>query len=384
MTEENIRELLEKYRVGNCNEDEAALVEIWYEGLAEGNPRLNDEELDKGLKRLDARIEELIDDIPKRHKTPSFKRYSKWIAVAASLLLLSGIGLYYIWKPNQTAISDVAAPEGTHTRIELDNGEIINVDELALQDTVDAGQYRIIKHASGQLEYLPQKDAPVIYNTVKTGTGGFISIVLSDGTQVWLNANSSLTYPILFNEGFRDVSLTGEGYFEVAHRTEKGKPEHFFVKTAQHTVEVYGTKFIVDSDGQHFKTTLLEGKIGLAKIHSTLGAEISLEQPITLLPEQQYSADDGGTVTKLADAASELDWKEGYFQLTDKSFLELSKDLTDWYGLPFDLSSDITHPKFYGQISKKKSLKQVLDFMEEVSSLNFIIQKGRIRVEERK
>ena len=116
----------------------------------------------------------------------------------------------------------------------MENNQEINIDSIRIGDTVHVGKYSLVKHSNGEIQYvnLPQDDAP-IFNRLTTMTGGISSIVLADGSKVWLNAGSELRYPIKFDKSSREVELIGEAYFEVAKQEIAGERIPFYVRNAK-------------------------------------------------------------------------------------------------------------------------------------------------------
>ncbi|MCS3556135.1 MULTISPECIES: FecR family protein [unclassified Sphingobacterium] len=375
----SIQTLLQKYREGNCDEHESELVELWYNSLEEGKEFISDKILEERLSGLDSRIKTILEVKPARRKLNVWR-----LSIAATLLLGVGIGAYVLWQSSQSSIIDSLPLENKNTRILLEDNREIKMDDLLPNDTLKSRFYQIVKHTDGGIEYLTTNEAsPLVYNTIKTGPGGVVNIILSDGSKVWLNANSSVSYPVAFGDSFRDVLLVGEGYFEIAPQKQKNKSIPFFVKTPTYSIAVLGTKFSAGGSVGHFRATLLEGKIALQKSVVPLGQQVTENFQTLLKPNQQYREESGGQVITLADPELELDWKDGYFNLTGKSFVELSSELSNWYGVNFKLLNGTEEPALYGEINRQRPLSEVLKFITEVSDLEFK-EKDNIIVVQRK
>ncbi|WP_432327294.1 FecR family protein [Mucilaginibacter sp. P25] len=200
------------------------------------------------------------------------------------------------------------APGGNKAILTLGDGSTIvlngaKIGKLARQDNI-----LIKKAADGQISYRdvvvdfhPSKN--IIYNTATTPQGGQYQFILADGTKVWLNASSSIKYPVVFNGNERRVELTGEAYFEVAHNAKKP----FKVISNGQTVEVLGTHFNINAynDEQAVKTTLLEGsvKVSAGKVSNIIK------------PGQQARFDHGLIDVMNVDADEVVAWKNGFFFL---------------------------------------------------------------------
>lgn len=361
------KELLKKYSAGSCSAEEKILVESWYVQFRDTDA--TDEEISQhDLSRLDNRIGQIAS--PKPLIIPLWMR-----SVAAILMVGLFSGLLYLLTENMmhipiAKIQDIDAPHGYNATIYLDSNTAVNVDSLSVGDTVYSSNYLITKGKEGQLVYLPQDDASeLITNEIRTKAGGSVQFVLSDGTKVWLNANSSLTFPVQFNAHYREVLLTGEGYFEVVSANKLPNQPTFLVKSANHITKVFGTAFNINAYGQKFVATLLEGKIALDKQKSKLGEEAVLINPVALNPWQEYNESSKVKVSQISVPEQALDWKNGYFNFSDQSFAEIATKLTNWYGVQFDLHADVQHKEFYGQITRNKKLSQVLRLISEVTDL---------------
>src|SRR4030095_8358665 len=161
---------------------------------------------------------------------------------------------------------------------------------------------KVIK-LGGQLTYNTEGNTTeVLYNTITTPRGGQFQLELADGSKVWLNAASSLRYPIAFTGKERTVELTGEGYFEVAHNLAMP----FHVKAGEMNVQVLGTHFNINSyeDEPVIRTTLIEGTVNVSK----------KEQAIKLLPGQQAGLDKAGELSLHTNINTEeiTAWKDGF------------------------------------------------------------------------
>lgn len=156
-------------------------------------------------------------------------------------------------------------------------------------------------------------------------------IVLSDGTQVWLNSGSSLEFPSAFSRERREVFLTGEMYIEVT----PDKNKSFYVHTSGYDVKVYGTKFNVSSYAESASSVVLvEGSIGL---------QTTNREEILLSPYEQATYNNDGTFEKRkVDARSFISWKEGYLIYDDTPIIEVLKQIERYYNLSFNYDDDIS------------------------------------------
>ena len=206
---------------------------------------------------------------------------------------------------------------------------------------------------------------PLSQNILTTERGKQAQLLLPDGTRVWLNAASSLTYPPAFNSRERTVTLTGEGYFEVVHNDKMP----FRVKVGSREIEDLGTHFNVHAYTSEpgFKTTLLEGSV-------RIGA-------VVLQPGEQANVDDKGDVKVLkgADLEQAVAWKNGMFQFDHADLKVVMGELSRWYGVDVRFEGNAASRQFGGKISRLSSLQEALQVLE-LSKVHFRIEKKVIVV----
>ncbi|MDR6783420.1 transmembrane sensor [Pedobacter africanus] len=218
--------------------------------------------------------------------------------------------------------------------------------------------------------------------TLNTPRGGTYQITLSDGTKVWLNAASKLTYTaVAYQTGQRRVKLDGEAYFEVA----KDKVHPFIIESAGQKIEVLGTHFNVNSysDEPVTETTLLEGSVkisssGPQKNSSLRGGE--RRQNVILKPNQKAVLK--GEKIKIGNADTEaiVAWKNGYFKFNEESIQDVMRKLSRWYNIDVVYAHDLPQGKFTGRISRFKKISEVLALMEFGTSVKFKIEGRRVTV----
>jgi len=288
-----------------------------------------------------------------------------WVRYAAAVLIvLCGWGVYrYVSiRPPQNIVQMKAvsivpdiAPGGNRAILILGDKSVVALDSLATGSSMVQGGMRIVKSASGEILYTADGDTGpynglVLNNTMKTPRGGKYQLTLPDGTQVWLNAASSITYPTRFTGDRRMVSISGEVYFDVAKNREKP----FVVNIDSSTrVEVLGTDFNINAypDEASIKTTLLGGKVRITRENSS----------VTLLPGQQLA---GGDVTDDVDVAQVMAWKNGVFTFENKSLQQVLRELARWYDLTIVYEKDIPDTRLRGEMGMNLNLSQVIKGLE--------------------
>ena len=199
--------------------------------------------------------------------------------------------------------------------------------------------------------------------------------MLPDGSNVWLNAESSLTYPTtFFSLNKREVDLKGEAYFEVAH--DSSKP--FIVHTAtspeglNQDIEVLGTHFNINSyeNEDLVKTTLLEGAVRI----KTQGTHIDLK------PKQQSRVGKNGLSVVTADTEEAVAWKNGYFMFDDEGLESIMRKIARWYNVEVEFKKVNKEQVFSGTVSKFSDVAKVLNKLELTGGVHFEIRERRIIV----
>ncbi|WP_432328174.1 FecR family protein [Mucilaginibacter sp. P25] len=267
-------------------------------------------------------------------------------------------------------------PPGGHRAIlTLANGQRIDLAKAAKGNLAIQGNSNIIKNGSGQVIYLhgpiKSRDGQPGNNKVSTPDGGTWQVCLPDGTMVWLNNSSSLTYPTTF-EGRkqRGVELYGEAYFEVA----KDKRYPFVVKSPGQEVTVLGTHFnirVFKDDGVG-RTTLLEGKVSITS-YDKQDAQI-------LKPGEQARISNGSMTIGKVNINDAIAWKDGYFRFTNTPIEQVMRELSRWYGIEVHYDGPIPMENFNGKISRLKNISKVLVALEATKTVHFKVEGRRVTV----
>lgn len=308
---------------------------------------------------------------------PSGKTY---LAIAASLFLLLSVGLFFYnhqkqqpeTRPASLGLND-AAPGGNRAILMLADGKIINLDSAKTGTLISQSGLRIIKTKDGQLIYNASpvsQDSPITYNTISTPRGGQYRINLPDGSAVWLNAISSLKFPVSFTGKERNVELSGEAYFEITKDT--GKP--FLVRSKQQTVEVLGTHFNINSydDEQGVRTTLLEGSV---KVISS-----SNQRQVILKPGQQSQLEGSTFLVKEVDAEESMAWKNGFFVFNAESIPSAMRKIARWYDMEIVYEGNIGDQDLTGSVSRFQNVSEVLKMLKLTGIVHFKVEGRRITV----
>lgn len=302
-------------------------------------------------------------------------RWRRFVAAAAIILMI--IGSYYVFiypERREVRLSDGKniATGGFGATLTLADGSKISLNKIKVGQIAEQGGISIKKTAAGQIVYVLDNVAgktASAFNTLSTGKGQSFMLQLPDSSVIWLNANSSLTYPLSMNiKGKRYVTLHGEGYFEVS----KDRRHPFVVETGGQRVNVLGTKFNINGypDEMVIKTTLLEGSVKVESDHREL----------IIRPGQQASYRDGLLAEKKVDEQSEVDWVNGQFDLNDRSLEEIMRKIARWYDLEVIYDNVDKDRKFGGSISRFDNIAKVLEKLELTGSVKFRIEGRRVTV----
>ncbi|OOG18857.1 hypothetical protein BWD42_02545 [Sphingobacterium sp. CZ-UAM] len=381
-----ILDILAKYEAGTITEEELQTLDDWYASF-ESNPditnSLSSEERAVRKKQLQEKIFDQLGpeinpaaEIPKKHAF-LHPRNRLW-QVAASLILLCAASFYLFKKqPDKQSLSTAAQsstiqPATDQAILTLGNGQKILLDESKNGELSSDGNIHINKIKPGNLVYTADnKVSKVHVNTLSTPRGGRYQLTLADGTQVWLNAQSSITYPSAFRGNSREVTISGEVYFEVAHNAAMP----FRVKSENQTIEVLGTHFNVNTyqAKSRTKTTLLSGSIALS----------NALQRIVLKPGQQGIVAGSSLSVKQVDPAEIIAWKEGYFDFTDADIGSVIDELGRWYNVDIHYQGAATKETFTGRIPRSWPFEKVLNLLKTFKSIQVEMQGRRLIVETR-
>lgn len=307
------------------------------------------------------------------------RRVVKYIIGAAAVLLFVLIGTYWWRQPKQPEVAVIvkdakqdARPTTQKAILTLDNGQTIVLDSLQNGLLATQGSTQVIRDKNGVLRYSHEKHNPqqLIYNKVTVPKGGdVVYLQLSEGTKVWLNAESSIRYPVAFSDNERKVEITGEAYFEVTQ--SQGKK--FVVSKGSMNVVVLGTKFNVNTydNEEHIKVTLLEGSV---KVRSEKSER-------TIKPGQQAVLNNT-TIDVLTgvDVEAIMAWKEGKFVFNNTNIQLIMRQMERWYDLEKTefKSNSVKQLAFNGAISRYNNASKVLELLEEAGSIHFTIQGKKV------
>lgn len=300
---------------------------------------------------------------------------TKWIRYAVAALLVFGLGVLIVdrWTgdaPTELALTDVP-PGGNRAMLTLADGRTIELrgdqDGIVIGDVITyADGSALLTGNSGDNEG-QGADHPADALILTTPRGGMYRVTLPDGSNVWLNASSTLSYPSRFDAKERMVQLEGEAYFEVR---KQASPTPFRVWTAQQTIEVLGTEFNINAypEEPQTQTTLVHGSVEVLSHHDQSRSRIGPGQQLTTV----------GNTSRIdnVNPAQFTAWKDGRFSFDGKSFDQIMREMARWYDIELEYEEDIPTDRYMGDAFRTDELRTVLRFLES-SNVSYRLEQPR-------
>lgn len=295
----------------------------------------------------------------------------RWVAAAAIFALVAGACLWLLRPAKHTVAQPPIAsviPGTNKATLTLSDGSEITLDSAGNQ-VIRQGA-TAIHQQGGQLKYdVRSTDAAVQYNLLATPRGGQFRVTLPDGTQVWLNAASTLRYPTAFTGPERLVEVNGEAYFEVAG--DASRPFRVKVKDAE--VQVLGTSFNVNAyaDEPTIQTTLLEGSVKLSANNNQV--LLKPGQQAILAVNKEFHINEVNPNDAIA-------WKNGYFLFKNEDIESVMRTIARWYDVDVSYQGDVKKQRLGGTVSRYEKLEDLLKTIELTKSLKFKIEGRRVTI----
>tara|TARA_B110000091_G_C13820610_1_gene480586 strand:- start:5867 stop:7036 length:1170 start_codon:yes stop_codon:yes gene_type:complete len=380
-----IQSLLKKFVLNQCSKQEVDEVVAYIQGIKESSQLPSVEEV---LELLDEkpilnevvanRIENSIIKEVQKDKITSLKKKVQFCKYAAAAIFIGLISTTYVFRNNilntplevTPKIVNAIFPGTDKAKLTLEDGSVVVLEKGAAFKTKNANSNgeEIVYQAA------KEKASVIKYNYLTIPRGGQFFVKLSDGTQVWLNSESQLKYPVNFIEGeTRKVELVyGEAYFDVSPSTNHKGAKFKVINNAQE-VEVLGTEFNIKTykDEANIYTTLVEGKVAISTPN--------LKQ--LLIPNQQSIVDtlkDTLSVIKV-DVKGEISWKDGVFSFVDKPLIDIMKVISRWYDVDIIFENkELESVEFMGTLNKNQSIEEILSIMKSFSINNYEIKDKTI------
>ncbi len=373
-----LEDLAHKYLMGTPSKEEQQEFDHWFNTTNE-DPIAVPEVLaeDKEAHRL-----AILKKIRKELDAEAPRKMTLWrnIAAAAAVVFVVGLtALFYLKyqrraEPAATDLlaSDIAPGKNAAT-LTLADGKKVVLSELKNGKLLAQAGVEIEKRADGQLIYKQKNSATTVkpdYNTLTTARGEQYQVFLPDGSKVWLNAASSVKFPLSFGAlKERRVYLTGEAYFEVS----KDKLRPFRVVSEQQVVTVYGTHFNINSYGDEaaVKTTLLEGSVDVNG---------------TLLKPNQQAVLAGGKINVIPVRVDNvMAWKNGYFRFSEESLESIMRKVSRWYDVEVEFQNpSLKKVEFGGVMTRYTTVSKLLETLEYTREASFELKGRTIIVKDKK
>lgn len=404
MEKHELEEIVKKYHAGKCTEEERMQVEYYI--LNKTGASLSDAELKGNSDILISALKESFS------VTKSINWPLRFATVAAAVAIVLGIGIWIFnsfEKPAATNYAKEDIKPGTNkATLTLPDGRTIALNDVKNGQLAVDGGVKIIKQADGQLLYqfspdavkasassLPDSISELVasgpkkeggierVNSLSTPRGGQYHIALPDGTNVWLNAGSTLKFPSSF-EGLaeRRVLLIGEAYFEVAKvktlfgMKKRARRQPFIVKTAEQEVTVLGTHFNINCypDEKEIKTTLLEGSVGIT-------APLLQADQTILEPGEQGINNRSEIKVKKVNTNVAVAWIKGEFMFDDDNLESIMRKVARWYNVDVVYeNNNFRKEMFGGTVSRYDKISKVLSALEGASDLKFKVTGRKVVV----
>lgn len=323
---------------------------------------------DKVLRRVNQQIDQ-------RKKSRSYKMWFRLTAAAAVMFMLTYLVYQLSYKhtiQNDLMVKELKdlAPGSKRATLTLADGRTIILDSAFSGQLAMIGGTRISKTADGELVYENNTESTgtVQTNTVSIPRGGEYKLLLPDGTKIWLNAATTISYPTRFTGQERRIKLSGEAYLEVAK-----DPQHpFIVETDKQTVKVLGTHFNVNTySTDRTITTLEEGAVRVSSLQGT-------KQSVLLKPGEQ-SINTNILAVESADLESALAWKNGLLFFKDAPLTTVLEEVARWYDIDIEYRVKPSQELFSGSVARNANLSAILRILKLTGVNTKLVTDGKNR-----
>ncbi|MDB5141653.1 MAG: FecR family protein [Mucilaginibacter sp.] len=363
MQEKDAQRLLEKFRAGECTEEEKIQLRNWFNTIdSQQEAGLTAEELDTVSQEMWAHLESRTQPIPVR-------RLWSRIAGAAAVLIIAGLSGYFLKQRNAIPATNDVQPF-TAMAILKTHGRTIQLDKT---QNGKIAQTAITKSAGEQLAYATgtENRAAPIYDTIQIPAGGRpYTIKLSDGSKITLNAATTLRYPEAFSPNrIEQVELiTGEIYAEIVH--DENAPLQ--IKAPGQVITDIGTEFNISAypDEEDSRTTLVAGKVKVSASHTTKN----------LAPGEQAILIANNLLVTTVNIQQVTAWKDGFFRFNGEHIDVIMRQLARWYNIEVKYEGRMTNEVFYGKVTRKRNISQVLKMLEKTQKIHFKVEGRRVTV----
>jgi len=389
LTKEKLFQLIIAFRDGSITKSDFFVLqsfvksdaaEPWLEEILDtiGTINSSDELSDVQSEQMFANIISTVNVVNNNKNKKRLRKLCYAVATAAAVLF--AVFYFYSSQFKQATVNiahrnQEILPGRAKGNLLLDNGEIINLEQLSADTSIVQKGYTIIKDKMGGISYTltDKKNTHTLYNTIVTPKGGEYKLCLPDGTRIWVNASSKIRYPLNFGEMKREVELEGEALFEVA-KVQVGKRHiPFIVKTRTQSLQVLGTTFNINSYETMIHTTLVEGSVRLA---------FNGKKQQVLKPNEQANFDEinDNVLVKTIDPFYTIAWRNGSFAFDNTELQEVMNTIARWYDVEIIYQENVKDIRFSGTISRNADIKKLLNLITLTGGVNFEMKERRIIV----
>ncbi len=382
MTDNQLEQLLQTYLEGNASPEQVAMIDQWY-NIKENMEQVSVADKESIKQQLFEKIQSALAIESALTLVPFYKRrFFRLSAAAAVIAAIIGSYLMFFSRTNKQQeivkvpeqSKDVKAPETNRAMITLADGRTVYLDSATNGQLAVQGNIKLVKLANGQIAYQTASGEIIKelqYNTLNNPRGSkIINMTLADGSRVWLNTGSSVTFPVAFIGNERKISITGEAYLEVAHNPLLP----FIVRKGETSVQVLGTKFNVNAydDEDDIRVTLLEGSVKISNDQSSL----------TIKPNQQAVVSGNQMLlNKNVNVEEVMAWKNGLFQFEGANIESIMRQISRWYDVEVVYEMNAKGLHFSGDISREVEASKVFKMLQATEALHFRIEGRKVFVE---
>jgi len=374
MISPNIENIIVKFLTNQASASELSELEVWiqdpnHEKLFNRYVKIN-YAIGYNMKEFDSHKvkRKLQEAFAKENKERKLKKLRKIIYYSAAAVVIGIVATTYFYRLSlvnkEPAIAVVKTIQtGTDKAIlTLEDGSavVLEKDKIYEKDNVVSNGKELVYDKNNTTK------SGLVYNYLTIPRGGQFHVKLSDGTEVWLNSETKIKFPVAFVEGtLREVELIyGEAFFDVSPSTEH-KGAKFKVLNKNQEVEVLGTEFNIKAyqDEDNIYTTLVEGKVAVSNANSKKH----------LIPNQQsvINLKNGNIVINPIDAYNEVLWTKGIFSFKGKNLKEIMNVMSRWYDFQVVFQKpELEKVKFNGVLSKNDNIKEILTIIKKTNFIN--------------
>ena len=307
------------------------------------------------------------------------RRILKTALRVAAVLIPFLFGIYFLFLNDKPQVVDpvvsesLIQPGSSKAILQLADGTLIDLEKEETMIATENGAVinndkKEVVYQSGSVKASSRK---VEYNSIEIPRGGEYQLVLSDGTKVWLNSETSIRFPVVFSGETRELQLTGEAYFEVA----ENKALPFIVHTGEMDIHVTGTSFNVRAynDENSMAATLVNGEVVVTQKQS--------DEIFRLKPGQQAVVSELGTQVGEVNVEQYTAWKNGRIYFENNSLEEILSNLARWYDVEIDYASeDLKDLRFSVDMARYTEFNQVFGILELTKKVKFKIENNKVTV----